>query len=227
MSADLLEKKRPKLGLRRILILVLAFVVGLTAGVLVAIFVPFTAGHEENIEVLQADLTIVEEEYTLTIENVEELVAPASELVSTKYFYKDADIYENVVSAFGVELSFATDKVVFTYEGVVSLGVNLEDVDFQVDNAQKTIYVDMPAVEIMHNEIDAKSFEYPYSRDSIFNSTGMEDYVELIDMLQTAKAEDVMADAELLEETRLRAEETIRNILMVADASSEYEVVFR
>lgn len=219
------KERKPAGVIRRGVSLALAFLVGIGAGIAVCVLDIF-GGQNDEIDVLNVDTTIVEEEYTLTIENVEELVKPASELVSIKYYYKDANTYENVVSAFGVTLPFTTDKVVFTYEGIVSLGIDLEKVAFDVDNTRKVILVTLPEVEIMHNEIDANSFEYPYTSNSIFNTTGMEEYVNLIDTLQTEKAKEVMQDERLLADALERAQETLINILSVADVSMEYTVEF-
>jgi hypothetical protein len=51
--------------------------------------------------ITKADDTIFEENYLLTISTVEEIVKPASDLITLKYNYKDADTYENYKQLFG------------------------------------------------------------------------------------------------------------------------------
>lgn len=59
-------------------------------------------------------LPIEEETATLTISNVEELLKPASDLLSQKYYYTDTGTYESSLEAFGQKIPLTTDKVVLS-----------------------------------------------------------------------------------------------------------------
>ncbi len=58
--------------------------------------------------VTTVDDTIIGENYILTIDNVQEVLKPASDLISTKYYYTDADTYENYKELFGKKVPFTT-----------------------------------------------------------------------------------------------------------------------
>lgn len=167
------------------------------------------------------------EDYKITISNIEEVLKPASELVTTKYFYKDADIYENYKEAFGKKIPFTTDKAVFTYEGTVSVGIELAEVGYEIDNENKAITIKMPKIKVLSNEIDESSFQYPYVEDSIFNATVMEDYTSLLAGLKEDKEKEVNDNKELLKTAEENAKNVLKNFLTSSDVTKDYVVNFK
>ena len=165
--------------------------------------------------------------YTLTISNVKKVLKPASDLVTIKYCYTDADTYENTKELFGKKIPFTTDKVVFTYDGTVSVGVNLAEVDYEIDNENKTIDITLPKLGIIANEIDTSSFEFPFMSDSIFNATDMSDYVELVDQLKKAKAEKVLNDTEFMDSAKEKTQKVLKSFLTSAEDTKQYQVNFK
>ncbi|MBQ7774801.1 MAG: DUF4230 domain-containing protein [Lachnospiraceae bacterium] len=174
-----------------------------------------------------ANMVIEEDEQKITISNIVEIVEPASELVATKYFYKDADVYENYKEAFGQKLPFTTDKAVFTYEGTVSVGIELAEVEYEIDEKNKIIVIVMPPVKVLSNEIDASSFEYPYVSDSIFNNTSMEDYTTLLARLQEEKRVETANNTELIQAATANAKGVLKNFLTSSHMTKDYQVQFK
>ena len=170
--------------------------------------------------IMNTDGAISEDNYTLTISNVKKVLKPASDLITIKYCYTDADTYENTKELFGKKIPFTTDKVVFTYDGTVSVGVNLAEADYEIDNENKII-------DIIANEIDTSSFEFPFISDSIFNSTDMSDYVKLVDQLKKAKGEKVLNDKEFMDSAKENTQTVLKSFLTSADTTKEYKVNFK
>lgn len=213
-------------GIRGFLALLLGALVGLGGGIYLMLYV--SAEKEvppEQVNIIETE--DVQEKATLTVENVREVVMPAGELTTTKYYYTDADVYKNYKEAFGVKIPFTTDEVVFTYDGVISVGIDILDVRYEVDNEALCIAVILPEVRIMSNEIDASSFEYPYVFDSVFNATNMKDYTVLIDELKELKAEEIMANTDFLNQARENTKTVIREFLSIGELTREYTVEFR
>lgn len=208
-----------------IVIIFIAFIVGFAIGVYVCVAKPWEAASKEP-SVVNADDAITEENYTLTISNVQKILQPASDLISTKYYYTDADTYENYKELFGKRIPFTTDKVVFTYDGVISVGIDLSAVSYEIDNENQRITITLPEIKILSNEIDESSFEFPYMSNSVFNATEMDDYVELIARLKQEKAVGLFEDAEFMNAALANTKEILKNFLTLADATKEYEVVF-
>ena len=173
-----------------------------------------------------ADKIITTDEFQVEIRHVEEILSPASDLVTSRYNYKDAQIYENNKKFFGVKLPFTEDKVVFTYEGTISLGIDMSKAKYNVDNENKKITVDLPEIGIISNEIDAGSFEYPFVSDSVFNNTNMPDYTKLIDILKDEKAKDILADTETLDQCMANTKMVITNLLLNSDKTKDFTVEF-
>lgn len=174
-----------------------------------------------------ADKVIEEEEHRISIKNVEDVLESASELVTTKYYYKDADTYENYKEAFGKKIPFTTDKVVFTYEGTIGIGIRLSEVTYEIDNDDKSITIILPEIGILSNEVDHSSFEYHDVSNSIFNNTVMEDHTNLIAELKTDKEEEINANAELLKAAEDNVKSVLKNFLTSSDVTKDYAVIFK
>ena len=185
---------------------------------------------KHDVEYVQADEPadeyIEEEDYTLEIRYLEEVIAPASDLVTTRFYYKDADTYESYKEFKGFKIPLTTDQVVFTYEGTVSLGFDFSAITYRIDEANKKIYIKLPAVKIIANEIEFDSFTYYEVKNSIFTEQTMEITTDIMAVLQEKTEQRVMNDQELLDSVRDNAENLIRGLLKAAEHTSEYKVEF-
>lgn len=181
---------------------------------------------KNNNNITQVDASIVDENFSLTISTVEEMIQSASDLITTKYFYTDADTYENYKELFGKKVPLTTDKFVFTYDGTISMGIDLSEVICDVNNKKEIITITLPEMKILSNEIDASSFEYPYTSDSIFNSTDMEDITDLIDTLKEKKKEDVLENTDILESAQTNTKNVLKELFAANDKTKDYTIVF-
>ena len=173
------------------------------------------------------DTVIEGEDFVLSVTNIEELIKPAGELITTKYYYTDADTYENAKQLFGHNIPFTTDKVVFTYSGVLSVGFMLSDIHFELDNENQIITVTLPPLEVLGNEIDPDSFEYPYIEDSVFNATNMSDYTQIISELKKYKENEIIHDQSFLNECLQKSKDVLRNFFTISDMTKDYTVEFK
>lgn len=211
------------------------YVVGLVCGMLLMACKPWTLLSEEDTvliagegdTMLTVDTADEHEIATVTISYLEELTRDASDLVTTRYIYKDADVYTNTKHWGNMDLPLTTTEYVYTYEGTISLGIDMSEIRYSVDDAQNQIVVELPEIKIVANEIDADSFAYVSSKNSIFNETQMEDITDLIAGLKEAEADKVMADADLLADVQVRAESVITRLITMSDLAADYEVTFR
>lgn len=175
----------------------------------------------------QADDIVAEEDFVLSINYIENTLLPASDLIVSRFNYKDADIYEDFKEINGHKIPLTTDKVVFTYEGAISLGIDFSQIRYQIDEEKKTIQITLPEVGIIANEIEFSSFEYYTVSDSIFNKNMMEETTELIDTLKTKTAARVLKDQEILQDVEQKTQALIRSLLETEEHTKEYLVVFR
>lgn len=228
--ASLAKKATKKTWFKSAVAVLIALVVGF--GGASALFL--TKPWEKNEETTPVS-TVSEEEQdktveiaTLTIDEVESVISAASDLVSTKYFFTDADTYEKHKEWLnGKKVPFTTDKVIFKYNGTVYLGIDLSKVVCEVDNNDKTIYVTLPEVTVLSCDIDKTSFEYLHKEDSAFTKTDMEDYTDMLAELENTKKEVILANATLMLETRKNTERVIKEFLALAETTGKYEVIFK
>ena len=168
----------------------------------------------------------VDDGAVVTVWNVEEILKPASELITVKYNYTDADVFENYKQIRGWKIPGTTNKTIFTYEGVISVGIDFAQVAVQVDNDARTITILLPEPTVMANEIDASSFQYYDISNSVFNQTEMGDVTELVKVLKEKKAEKTLTNQEVLLQAKENAETVIKSFLSVSDLTKDYRIEF-
>ena len=162
----------------------------------------------------------------VSVWEVEEIVRPASELITVRYAYTDADVFENYKQIRGLKIPLTTNKTIFTYDGVISVGIDFAQIGIEVDNDARLITLSLPAPTVLANEIDASSFQYYDVSSSVFNQTGMGDVTELVKELKAKKADKVLADAALLEQATESAETVLKGFLSASDLTKDYSIAF-
>lgn len=215
---------------KKIMSLLIALLVGFCLGVCVVCMGAFfnRSGKEEaeSIDVTAGDV-IEGENFILTISQLEDVLEPACDLITTKYYYTDADSYENYKEIYGVKIPLTTEKVVFTYSGVISIGIDLSAVVYEIDNKLQTITIQLPEISVLSNEIDADSFEYHYVSNAVFNTTEMEDYTELISTLKQQKAEEIAENTELKNQALENTKQIFKQLLSMSDMTKDYTIQFQ
>lgn len=214
-----------------ILKIILTLVVGIAIGIIATPILSSSKKEDVKPTIVNVDETIEKQEENesilITVSNVKKIISPASELTSTKYYYKDADSFEDSKMFMDMKMPFTTNKVVFTYEGVINIGIDLSAVSItEIDNKNQRITIKMPDVKILSHEVDMSSFEVPFEDYSIFNETEMEDYTQLIEEIKKNKEEKISSDPEIMESTRENAENVIRSFLKTAEMTKDYNVIF-
>ncbi len=202
--------------------LLLAALIGFALGVFLCWSI-FTVSKRSD---SNADKTINGTNYTLEINQLKQVLLPASDLISSRYHYKDADKYENYKNLLGMRVPLTTDMAVFTYEGIISAGIDLSEVEYGIDNEQGVITIRLPEIKILANEIDASSFQYPYISNSIFNNTDMQDYTKLIDKLKAEKQEELLQNTAFMDQVLKNTQLVLSSFLTASESTRGYSVVF-
>ena len=168
----------------------------------------------------------IEEELDTIV--LKEILKPASELVSLKYCYTDADVYEKNknVSVFGYDATIGTDKTVFTYDGVINAGIDISEVNYIIDNNSRTITIDIPEPEIFSHEINENSFKFFDVKNSVFIETNLEDYTSLVSDLKKKKEDYLLNDGEFMDSVKENSERVIADFLTVSENTKDYKVIY-
>ena len=157
-------------------------------------------------------------EIELTNTIVHKKLEAVGEIASYKYVY---DGYMTRESDRGWEfLNFLTESSVeVDYTGTIKAGVNVDDIEIEVDDKDKVIYLTMPRPIIISNEIDITH----YSEEvAIFGGVAGDTANSMMDIAREEELQEAINDG-LMRNANENAKEIIRGLLSVYD---DYEIVF-
>ena len=157
-------------------------------------------------------------EIELTNTIVHKKLEAVGEIASYKYVY---DGYMTRESDRGWEfLNFLTESSVeVDYTGTIKAGVNVDDIEIEVDDKEKVIYLNMPQPIIISNEIDITH----YSEEvAIFGGVSGDTANTMMDIAREEELQEALKDG-LMRNANENAKEIIRGLLSVYD---DYEIVF-
>lgn len=164
------------------------------------------------------------EKISISSETVESSLKEAKELTTLKYNYKNVASYENSKEFHGITLPFTTKKFLYTYQGEINAGVDLDKARVDVNEASKIISVTLPQASILSHDIDENSVMVYDEKNSIFNPLKLEDYSDFRKE-EEAKVEKEAIDKGLLEEAKEKSEKAVKEILDINPIiSKEYTI---
>lgn len=164
------------------------------------------------------------EKISISSETVESSLKEAKELTTLKYNYKNVASYENSQEFHGITLPFTTKKFLYTYQGEINAGVDLDKAKVDVNEASKIISVTLPQASILSHDIDENSVMVYDEKNSIFNPLKLEDYSDFRKE-EEAKVEKEAIDKGLLEEAKEKSEKAVKEILDINPViSKEYTI---
>ena len=173
----------------------------------------------------QQEEVIVTPELTVDVATLREVVAPAAELTAYKYYYTDVDTYEKSQKVWKIKVPFTTDKSVFSYSGEIGAGIDLDDAEFTVDG--KAITVTLPKPDILYHELDEKSFQSYDIKNSVFTSTDIGGYAEMIDALKMRQEQKLADNADFWKSVKANTETVLRGVMTASGQLDEYTVTFK
>lgn len=205
--------------------------IGLIIGTLVVclgvgIFAGVKIGNKDRKSLLEKVADAVEDKQTLDVSTVQEIVKPAGDLVTQRYYYTDVDTFENYKEVLGAKIPLTTDRTIFTYRGIISAGIVLNQVTFEVDNEAMTIKVSLPPVFILSHEVDEQGFKAYEIKNSIFTETKISDYSALMGQLKMKKADELLKNEEFMTSAREEAKQVITSFLNASTLSKDYKIIF-
>ena len=173
----------------------------------------------------QQEEVVVTPDATVTAATLREVVAPAAELTAYKYYYTDVDTYEKSQKVWKIKVPFTTDKSVFSYSGEIGAGIDLDDAEFTVDG--KAITVTLPKPDILYHELDEKSFQSYDIKNSVFTSTDIGGYADMISALKERQEQKLTDNAEFWKSVKANTETILRGIMTASGQLDEYTVTFK
>lgn len=167
------------------------------------------------------------EDTLVTSDIVESTLKEAKELTSLKYHYKNIASYENSQEFYGVKIPFTTKRFLYTYEGTINAGVDLNMATIDVDNVNKTIDVTLPEAKILSHEIDENSVMMFDEKESVFNQLKLEDF-STFRAEEKAKVEAEAIEKGLLDQAKEEGKKAVQDILKInPEIAKEYTITVK
>lgn len=125
----------------------------------------------------------------------------------------------------GMPIPGTSSKAIMTYGGVIRAGLDFDEIQVTVDDAEKTVTLSMPATRILSNEIDIESCEIYDEQNSIFNRIDISNYNQSLAEMKT-KAEEQAITNKILDAAKSNAEVLVRSMFKKTNATDEYTLIF-
>lgn len=153
-----------------------------------------------------------------------EKLQDVKELTTLRYTYTNVGSFENENEFYGVKIPFTLKKFIVSYDGNLSAGIDLDDVEVNVDNKGKKINITMPKAKILSHQIDEDSLTIFDEKNSIFNQFKIEDFQQFR-VAEMKKVENDMIEKGFLDQAEERSKQAVIDILNVNPIiSEEYQV---
>lgn len=153
-------------------------------------------------------------------------IGEIGELATEEYLFTDAARYSDSKMIKSVKVPLTEKSFLLKWSGVIKAGVNLELVNIEVNEDEKTIVVSIPSAEILSYQIDNDSVEVYNEKNNIFNRITVEDKIKFDTATEDAMKERAIENG-ILEKAQNNAQTILRRLLQSDHAiGSNYTIDF-
>ncbi len=183
-----------------------------------------------NQELADIKDSLVKEVTTVDVEILKELVQPASELVSLKYFYTGMTTYSKDKEAelFGMDFTFpfSEKEMICSYDGKIGVGIEIDKIEYDINNERMVIKVKVPAPQILYHELDNSSFKCYDSKKGLFTTFNMMDYNKAQQQMKDEAVEKLNNNAEYWRQAKAQIETIITGFLTASGELNDYKILY-
>lgn len=161
----------------------------------------------------------------ITRDQLSEQLSSLRELVTKEYIYTNAGRKEaSKTWLWGWTLPFSDSSLLVTYDGTIKAGIDLNEVQIDVDEDNRTITVTVPASRITDNIIPQETINILEVKDGLFNRITFDDYNKFISEEKPGMEEKAI-ERGLLEEADREARAAIKAFLSLVPGMDSYTLV--
>ena len=165
----------------------------------------------------------VSDEITINTKTLKDYVSKTEKLITCEYYYSEIGDYEKSKPFLNFKLPFTTDKTLYTYSGKISAGINLKDLDFDVNASRKTITVKYPPVQILAHDMD-QGFEFYDIKKAVFTRSDFNDFEEFRVTMKKQVEEKLMARDDFIKDAQDNAETIMEGLLTASGQIGDYTI---
>lgn len=181
---------------------------------------------EELNNKLEELLNVKETVPEITREILDEQITSLSELVTKKYWYRNATKSKEAKEwLWGVTMPLSDIEFVAMYDGSITAGIDLNEVKFNVNQRTRTITVTIPKSKIFDHNIPQETINVVVAKNNLFNSISFNDYNRFISAEKDAMEETAIGQG-ILDEADQEAKEIIKAFLEKVPGIDTYTLKF-
>ena len=162
----------------------------------------------------------------IAIMNIEGTIKDIGELATAEYGYTIAQTTDKPnMKVVGFEIPFTSSKVIYSYEGLIKAGIDFNKIEVTVNEANKTIFIELPDAEILSSEVDFDSlivYDAKYNPFNVFTFSDMNLGLTAL----KEKAEESAITNGLLIRAADNAQSILRTTVMSFYDPGEYKIEF-
>ncbi|MCR4750322.1 MAG: DUF4230 domain-containing protein [Lachnospiraceae bacterium] len=165
---------------------------------------------------------IVKEEVTIDTQILEDGFRRMGQLISEEYYFTQVEEYSS-----SKKILFFDSKAGFTYsyDGVVSAGIECDDVVIKKDDEKKTLTIKLPQAKIIGVDIDFDSFKIYEEKEGLWNKLDMSSYNTSLKAFEDAAKEKALQKG-ILNKADENAEKVIATFVDSLIDNEEYKIEY-
>ena len=158
--------------------------------------------------------------------DIEATISDIGELATSEYRYTISQSAEKPKLSVGfVSIPLTGTRVLYSYQGVIKAGIQFGDITINVNDAQNTVYVELPEPEILSEEVFQDSLIVYDEAYSIFNTLTFEDMNLSVSNLKKTALDDAIKNG-LIDSAYDNAVTIINSTISSFYNTDEYEIEY-
>lgn len=180
---------------------------------------------EKKVSELEQLLHIKDTPPQITKNQLEQQLSSLSELVTAKYFYRNATRKEaSKTWLWGWTLPFSDTSLLAAYDGTIKAGIDFKAIDVNVNEKQHIITVTLPASKITDNNIPQETINVLEVKNNLFDEVTFNDYNQFISE-EKKVMEEMAIEQGLLQEANEEAKAIITAFLSQIPGMDTYKLI--
>jgi hypothetical protein len=161
---------------------------------------------------------------TITSETLQDGLRDMGVLITQEYYFTQVENYEKTKTI--MKFFTSSSNFIYSYDGVVTAGVDFNNITVEKDDTDNVIIITVPQSEIQYIDIDYDSFKIYSEKDGLWNPTSIEDYNDsLVDLKKSAK--DKAIEKGVLDKADENAKAIIQNFVTGMVDDSDYTIKWK
>ena len=184
--------------------------------------VPINAEDEDKLYD-GAETTVVEEIVTVDTEIIADGLREMGTLITEEYYFTQLEKYKKTEKVW-IFKSEATTA--YSYDGVVTAGIDCNEIGIEKDDENKTITISIPKASILNVDIDPNSFQMYEEKNGLWSKFNINDYNKsLIEFEEAGKKKAL--EKGIIEKADESAKKMVESFVNSLIDSDEYTIEYK